>query len=187
MIRRFGLVLRACLRRNRPRPSGAAGRHGRPHLQAGHRALYARRIVDKASKDLAAVAEILGENRYLLGTDRPTSFDAVVFGMTILVYQLREMHPRLTDYARSLPNLHSTSAICLPSSSPTSIATSRFIAWSLRIPGFYLKETAHGQTSVRLTPCQRFARVLSPPRRPRHFYKPDRRKECRCSQHPGCS
>jgi hypothetical protein len=62
-------------------------------------------IVDKASKDLAAVAEILGENRYLLGTDRPTSFDAVVFGMTILVYQLREMHPRLTDYARSLPNL----------------------------------------------------------------------------------
>ena len=62
-------------------------------------------IVDKASKDLAAVAEILGENRYLLGTDRPTSFDAVVFGMTILVYQIREMHPRLTDYARSLPNL----------------------------------------------------------------------------------
>src|ERR1700692_350046 len=53
----------------------------------------------------SAVAEILGENRYLLGTDRPTSFDAVVFGMTILVYQLREMHPRLTDYARSLPNL----------------------------------------------------------------------------------
>src|SRR6202035_4143259 len=51
-----------------------------------------------------AFGEILGENRYLLGTDRPTSFDAVVFGMTILVYQLREMHPRLTDYARSLPN-----------------------------------------------------------------------------------
>ena len=62
-------------------------------------------IVDKASKDLAAVAEILGKNRYLLGTNRPTSFDAVVFGMTILVYQIREMHPRLTDYARSLPNL----------------------------------------------------------------------------------
>ena len=29
----------------------------------------------------------------------------VVFGMTILVYQIREMHPRLTDYARTLPNL----------------------------------------------------------------------------------
>jgi hypothetical protein len=46
------------------------------------------------AEQIAAVAEILGENRYLLGTDRPTSFDAVVFGMTILVYQLREMHPR---------------------------------------------------------------------------------------------
>src|SRR6202021_4089831 len=50
-------------------------------------------IVDKASKDLAAVAEILGENRYLLGTDRPTSFDAVVFGMTILVPQPPEIDP----------------------------------------------------------------------------------------------
>ncbi len=61
-------------------------------------------IVDKASAD-SAVAEILGENGNFRDRDWLTSFGRVVPGMTILVYQLREMHPRLTDYARSLPNL----------------------------------------------------------------------------------
>jgi len=80
------------------------GRHGRPHYKQGIARYTPDEIVDKASKDLAAVAEILGENRIFSG--RPADvFDAVVFGMTILIYQLREMHPRLTDYARSLPNL----------------------------------------------------------------------------------
>src|ERR1700704_6647890 len=103
--RRFGLVLRACLRRNRPGLQGLRDDMEDRTYKQGIARYTPDEIVDKASKDLAAVAEILGENRYLLGTDRPTSFDAVVFGMTILVYQLREMHPRLTDYARSLPNL----------------------------------------------------------------------------------
>ena len=54
---------------------------------------------------LAAVAEGLGDNRYLLGTDKPTSFDAAVFGMTVIMFQIRDMHPEITDYFRSLPKL----------------------------------------------------------------------------------
>src|SRR6202158_3577721 len=104
--------------------------------------------------------EILGENRYLLGTDRPTSFDAVVFGMTILVYQLREMHPRLTDYARSLPNLTQYIGNLLTEFFPDLDRDFE----SLRSPVFYLKKTrAWSSNPCRLTPCQRFARVLSPP------------------------
>jgi len=62
-------------------------------------------IVDKASKDLAAVAELWAKIGIFSGPTGRRLFDAVVFGMTILVYQLREMHPRLTDYARKPPNL----------------------------------------------------------------------------------
>jgi glutathione S-transferase len=62
-------------------------------------------VIEKAKKDLAAVAEVLGDNRYLLGTDKPTSFDAAVFGMTVIMFQIRDMHPEITDYFRSLPKL----------------------------------------------------------------------------------
>lgn len=65
----------------------------------------AEEVIEKAKKDLLAVAEILGDNRYLLGTDQPTSFDAVVFGLTVMPFQLRGMHPEITDFARSLPKL----------------------------------------------------------------------------------
>lgn len=62
-------------------------------------------LVEKARKDLEAVSQILGENTYLLGTQNPTSFDAVVVGLTLAIYQLRDMHPEITDVARSIPNL----------------------------------------------------------------------------------
>lgn len=62
-------------------------------------------LVDKARKDLQAVSEILGENKYLLGTDQPTSFDAVVVGLLLGVYQARDMHPEVSDFARKIPNL----------------------------------------------------------------------------------
>ena len=62
-------------------------------------------IVEKARKDLAAISEILGDNRYLLGTDQPTSFDAILVGFAQAFFQVRDMHPEITDYARSIPNL----------------------------------------------------------------------------------
>ncbi|KND61503.1 hypothetical protein BVER_04446c [Candidatus Burkholderia verschuerenii] len=62
-------------------------------------------IIEKASKDLRAVAEIIGDHQYLLGTDRPTSFDAVAVGMMLALYQARDMHHEITDFARSIPNL----------------------------------------------------------------------------------
>ncbi|WP_295997930.1 glutathione S-transferase family protein [Rugamonas sp.] len=62
-------------------------------------------VIEKANRDLDAVAEILGAHRYLLGTDEPTSFDAAVFGMTVIMFQLSPMHPEITAHARSLPNL----------------------------------------------------------------------------------
>jgi Glutathione S-transferase, C-terminal domain len=40
-----------------------------------------------------------------LGTDKPTSFDAAVFGITLSVFQARGMHPELTDFARGISNL----------------------------------------------------------------------------------
>ncbi|KNH05694.1 hypothetical protein BRCH_00792 [Candidatus Burkholderia brachyanthoides] len=62
-------------------------------------------IVGKACKDLRAVSEILGDHQYLLGTDGPTSFDAVVVGMALGLFQARDMHPEITDFARNVPNL----------------------------------------------------------------------------------
>ncbi|KMY85030.1 hypothetical protein BUMB_04494 [Candidatus Paraburkholderia calva] len=62
-------------------------------------------IVEKACKDLQAVSEILGDHTYLLGTDQPTSFDAVVVGMTLAILQAREMHPEISDFARKIRNL----------------------------------------------------------------------------------
>jgi glutathione S-transferase len=63
-------------------------------------------VIDKAKKDLRALAEILGDNRYLLGTPKPTSFDAAVFGMTIIFFQVRDMHAEITDFIRSVPRLN---------------------------------------------------------------------------------
>lgn len=62
-------------------------------------------IIDKACKDLRAVSQILSDNRYLLGTDKPTSFDAVLLGFVIAIYQAKGMHPEITDFARTIPNL----------------------------------------------------------------------------------
>ncbi|KAH7020677.1 putative glutathione S-transferase [Macrophomina phaseolina] len=62
-------------------------------------------IVAKANRDLAAISQILGGHRYLLGTDRPTSFDAVLLGFTTAIFQVRGMHPEITDFARGIPNL----------------------------------------------------------------------------------
>jgi Glutathione S-transferase, C-terminal domain len=50
-------------------------------------------IVDKAGKDLVAVSQVLGDHRFILGTDKPTSFDAAVFGVILSVFQVRGMHP----------------------------------------------------------------------------------------------
>jgi len=62
-------------------------------------------IVDKAGKDLVAVSQVLGDHRFILGTDKPTSFDAAVFGLILSVFQARGMHPELTDFARGISNL----------------------------------------------------------------------------------
>lgn len=62
-------------------------------------------IVEKACKDLQAVSKMLGDHEYLLGTDRPTSFDAVLVGMTLAIFQARELHPEISDFARKIPNL----------------------------------------------------------------------------------
>ncbi|GLQ91636.1 hypothetical protein GCM10007901_05860 [Dyella acidisoli] len=62
-------------------------------------------ILEKACKDLQAISEILGDHKYLLGTDHPTSFDAVLVGMTLAIFQARDMHPEITDFARKNPNL----------------------------------------------------------------------------------
>ncbi|URG49329.1 glutathione S-transferase family protein [Pectobacterium quasiaquaticum] len=62
-------------------------------------------IIDKAKKDLAAIDILIGDKRFLLGNDRPSSYDAVVFGFTQAFFQARGMHPEITDFARTLPNL----------------------------------------------------------------------------------
>ncbi|MBX5193704.1 glutathione S-transferase family protein [Rhizobium sp. NZLR3b] len=62
-------------------------------------------IIDKAKRDLEAIDVIIGDKRYLLGNDRPSSYDAVVFGFTQAFFQARGMHPEITDFARTLPNL----------------------------------------------------------------------------------
>lgn len=61
-------------------------------------------VIDKAKRDLAAMDVLIGANRFLFG-DRPTSYDAVLFGFTQAFFQARGMHPEITDYARTLPNL----------------------------------------------------------------------------------
>jgi glutathione S-transferase len=58
-----------------------------------------------ARDDIDALATFLGDNEHVLGTPEPTSFDAVVFGMTVLFFQVRDMHPEVTDYIRSKRNL----------------------------------------------------------------------------------
>lgn len=62
-------------------------------------------VIDKAKRDLAAVDVLIGDKTYLLGNDAPTSYDAVVFGFTQAFFQARGMHPEITDFARTLPNL----------------------------------------------------------------------------------
>lgn len=62
-------------------------------------------IIDKAKRDLAAIDVLIDDKRFLLGDDRPTSHDAVVFGFTQAFFQVRDMHPEITDFVRTLPNL----------------------------------------------------------------------------------
>jgi hypothetical protein len=62
-------------------------------------------IIDKAKKDLTAIDVLIGDKRFLLGNDHPSSYDAVVFGFTQAFLQARGMHPEITDFARTLPNL----------------------------------------------------------------------------------
>ncbi|MCI4003465.1 glutathione S-transferase family protein [Dickeya dianthicola] len=62
-------------------------------------------IIDKASQDLAAIDVLIGDKRFLLGNDHPSSYDAAVFGFTQAFFQARGMHPEITDFARTLPNL----------------------------------------------------------------------------------
>ncbi|MCC4634857.1 glutathione S-transferase family protein [Xanthomonas dyei] len=62
-------------------------------------------IIDKAKKDLSAIDVLIGDKRFLLGSDRPSSYDAVVFGFTQAFFQAHGLHPEITDYARTLPNL----------------------------------------------------------------------------------
>lgn len=62
-------------------------------------------MLDQAHGDINALSTFLGDNKYVLGTPEPTSYDASVYGMTVLFFQLREMHPQITDYIRSKPNL----------------------------------------------------------------------------------
>ena len=62
-------------------------------------------VIAKANKDFDAISQILGDNRYLLGTDQPTSYDAVLFGFTVAFFQARSMHPEITDHVRVIPNL----------------------------------------------------------------------------------
>lgn len=61
-------------------------------------------IFDKAKKDFEAISVILGENRFLLG-DTPSSYDATLFGFIQAFYQARGMHPEITDFVRTIPNL----------------------------------------------------------------------------------
>jgi glutathione S-transferase len=62
-------------------------------------------VIDKAKRDLAAIDVLIGDKRFLLGNDSPSSYDAVVFGFTQAFFQARGMHPEITDFARKLPNL----------------------------------------------------------------------------------
>jgi hypothetical protein len=62
-------------------------------------------IIDKAKKDFEAISVILGENRFLLGNDAPSSYDATLFGFTQAFFQARGMHPEITDFVRTIPNL----------------------------------------------------------------------------------
>ncbi|KAH8817348.1 putative glutathione S-transferase [Xylogone sp. PMI_703] len=62
-------------------------------------------IIEKAKNDLLAVSQILGDSEFVLGTEKPTSFDAVVFGMLSAIFQARDLHPEITDVARSISNL----------------------------------------------------------------------------------
>jgi len=61
--------------------------------------------IGKANKDLLAVSAVLGGRKSLLGTERPTSFDAVASGMILSVLQAREMHPEATDCARQISDI----------------------------------------------------------------------------------
>ena len=61
-------------------------------------------VIAKAKKDFDAISVILGGNRFLLG-DTPSSYDATLFGFIQAFFQAREMHPEITDYVRTIPNL----------------------------------------------------------------------------------
>ncbi|XUY29019.1 glutathione S-transferase family protein [Agrobacterium sp. rho-8.1] len=62
-------------------------------------------IIHKAKRALAAIDVIIGNHKYLLGNDRPSSYDAVLFGFTQAFFQARGMHPEISDFAHTLPNL----------------------------------------------------------------------------------
>ncbi len=64
-----------------------------------------REMLALAREDIDSLSTILGDSRYILGTSAPTSFDAVLYGMTMIFFQVRELHPELTDYIRSKENL----------------------------------------------------------------------------------
>lgn len=58
-----------------------------------------------AGEDIDSLSAILGDNDYILGTSAPTSFNAVMFGFTVIFFQVRSLHPELTDYIRGKENL----------------------------------------------------------------------------------
>jgi hypothetical protein len=62
-------------------------------------------VADKAKRDLAAIDALIGEKPFLLSSDSPRSYDAVIFGFTQAFLRAHGMHPEVTDYARRLPNL----------------------------------------------------------------------------------
>ena len=62
-------------------------------------------ILDQARADFDAIATLLGDAEYILRTTAPTSYDAAVFGLTLMFFQVPELHPELTAYVRSKSNL----------------------------------------------------------------------------------
>lgn len=57
------------------------------------------------SASRAAIDVLIGDKKFLFGDSAPSSYDAVVFGFTQAFFQARGMHPEITDFARTLPNL----------------------------------------------------------------------------------
>jgi glutathione S-transferase len=61
-------------------------------------------VIERALEDIAALGQILGSKPFILG-DRPSSMDALLYAMLVLVFEDHELQADLSSTKDMYPNL----------------------------------------------------------------------------------